>query len=162
MVLPIYFGLGIVVEEDRLATHPELGSEIERLRDPEFLLEMLELSERLRIKEMHWGQVVFYHWQDRLEEVGNRFLKLLSARLQGPVAGGEQLVPASSWSGLRAWTGTSSSAVSPAATRQCTGALSSKLTGCRDVRRWSTAAGRTIPAPSSPELSGRRRARPVG
>ena len=45
---------------------------------------MLELSERLRIKEVHWGQVVFYTWQDRLERTARRYLDLLKADLVAP------------------------------------------------------------------------------
>ena len=49
---------------------PSSAQALDRLDDPAFLRELLELSERLRIKEMHWGQVVFYKWQDRLDLLG--------------------------------------------------------------------------------------------
>jgi len=91
LVLPFYFSLAIVIEEDRIVDRPELETALARFEDPAFLREMLELSERLRLKEMHWGQVVFYHWQDRLEEAARRYLDLLSAKLEGPMAGAELL-----------------------------------------------------------------------
>jgi len=73
-VVPFYFGLAIAAEEELIAARPELGEAFDRLRSPEVLVELLELSERLRIKEMHWGQVVFYRWQDRLATLADRYL----------------------------------------------------------------------------------------
>ena len=80
-VVPIYFGLAIVVAEERIASRPQLGEALERLDDPQFLRDLLDLSEQLRIKEMHWGQVVFYRWQDRLDAMAERYLALLRANL---------------------------------------------------------------------------------
>jgi hypothetical protein len=80
-VLPIYFGLAIVAEEEVIASRRGLAEAFDRLETPEFLQTMLELAERLRIKEMHWGQVVFYQWQDRLEGIARRYLHLLRADL---------------------------------------------------------------------------------
>ena len=70
LVVPIYFGLAIVVEEERIASVPSSARRSTASRPGQFLRELLELSERLRIKEMHWGQVVFYTWQDRLDALG--------------------------------------------------------------------------------------------
>jgi Macrocin-O-methyltransferase (TylF)/Methyltransferase domain len=80
-VVPIYFGLAILAEEEQIASLPELAEAFERLDDPQFLRELLELSEQLRIREMHWGQVVFYRWQDRLDAMAERYLALLRASL---------------------------------------------------------------------------------
>jgi hypothetical protein len=80
-VLPLYFGLAIVADEGRLQPNPELAASLERLRTPQFLSEMLELAERLRLKETQWGQVVFYHWQDRLDDMARRYLDLVRGRL---------------------------------------------------------------------------------
>ena len=84
LVLPIYFSLAIVAEEERIASSPRLARAFERLETPEVLRGLLELSERLRIKEVHWGQVVFYTWQDRLERTARRYLNLLKADLVVP------------------------------------------------------------------------------
>ena len=81
-VLPIYFGLAIVADEERIAGRAELAEALERLESPDLLREMLDLAERLRIKEMHWGQVVFYRWQDMLDELAQRYLDLLRANLE--------------------------------------------------------------------------------
>jgi hypothetical protein len=84
VVLPIYFSLAIAAEEELIATRPDLAEAFDRLERPEFLRQMLELSERLRIREMHWGQVVFYQWQDRLERAARQYLDLLKADLPEP------------------------------------------------------------------------------
>ena len=42
VVLPIYFGLAIVVEEERIASRPRLGDALERLETPQFLRDLLE------------------------------------------------------------------------------------------------------------------------
>ena len=81
VVLPIYFSLAIVADEERIARCPQLGKSFDRLKRPAFYREMLKLAETLRLKEMHWGQVVFYHWQDRLDELAGRYLDLLRAGL---------------------------------------------------------------------------------
>ena len=44
-VLPIYFGLAIVVEEERLARQPELAAALDRLEGAEGQHELLELAE---------------------------------------------------------------------------------------------------------------------
>ena len=91
-MLPIYFSVAIVVDEQRIAERAELGLALARLSDPVVLRELLELSERLRIKEMHWGQVVFYKWQDRLDLLGQRYLELLRMQLDAAQADLDQLV----------------------------------------------------------------------
>jgi Macrocin-O-methyltransferase (TylF)/Methyltransferase domain len=81
LAVPIYFSLAVVAEEQRVAASPELCGALDRLESPGFLREMLELAERLRIEEMHWGQVAFFHWQDRLDRAAARYLELLRAHL---------------------------------------------------------------------------------
>ncbi len=49
VVLPIYFGLAIVVEEERLERQPELAAVLDRLESSEGRHDLLELSERIRI-----------------------------------------------------------------------------------------------------------------
>jgi hypothetical protein len=91
-VVPIYFSLAILVDEQRIAERPELGEALDRLDDPAVLRELLELSERLRIKEMHWGQVVFYKWQDRLDFVAQRYVELLRMQLDATQGNLDHLV----------------------------------------------------------------------
>jgi cephalosporin hydroxylase/glycosyltransferase involved in cell wall biosynthesis len=52
IVLPIYFGLAIVAEEERLAAQPELAAVFDQLESPECRHELLELSESLRLQLM--------------------------------------------------------------------------------------------------------------
>jgi len=80
-VLPIYYGLAIVADEQRLRDRPQLAAVLDSFETPEFLREMLDLAETLRIREMHWGQVVFFHWQDRLQQGARRYLDLLKRDL---------------------------------------------------------------------------------
>src|SRR5688572_9301073 len=81
-VLPIYYGLAVVAEEQRLRDQPELAAAFDRFATPEFLHDMLDLAETLRVREMHWGQVVFYQWQDRLQKGARRYLDLLRRDLE--------------------------------------------------------------------------------
>ena len=52
LVLPIYFGLAIVVEEDRLAAQPELDQALDRLESSEGRYELLEVAEATRLRAM--------------------------------------------------------------------------------------------------------------
>jgi cephalosporin hydroxylase len=52
VVLPIYFGLAIILDEDRLAAHPEIDKALDRLESSEGRYELLELAEELRLKAM--------------------------------------------------------------------------------------------------------------
>jgi cephalosporin hydroxylase len=52
VVLPIYFGLAIVAEEERLISRPDLAEAFDRLEGAECRRELLELSESLRIQLM--------------------------------------------------------------------------------------------------------------
>jgi cephalosporin hydroxylase len=81
VVLPIYFGLAIVVEEERLAREPELGPVLDRLETAEGRYELLELSEALRIKAMIFQHGVFYKSLERLAEGARRYLSLLKGAL---------------------------------------------------------------------------------
>jgi cephalosporin hydroxylase len=56
LVVPIYFGLAIVAEEDRLAVRPELDKALDRLESSEGRYELLEVAEATRLRAM-----VFQH-----------------------------------------------------------------------------------------------------
>ncbi|MET0903158.1 MAG: CmcI family methyltransferase, partial [Acidimicrobiales bacterium] len=81
VVLPIYFGLAIVAEEDVLAARPELAAMLDELESPSGTARMLELSERIRL-----DGAVFEHNIDRVRAEGrrraeDRYLELLRGAL---------------------------------------------------------------------------------
>jgi len=81
VVLPIYFGLAIVVEEELLAARPELAALLDELESPSGTAGLLELSERIRI-----DGAVFEHNIDRVRAEGrrraeDRYLELLRGAL---------------------------------------------------------------------------------
>lgn len=81
IVIPIYFGLAIVVEEDRLARQPALAEAIEQLESPESLRRLLELGEQLRIKAMVFQHNVYFDSQKRLDASAHRYLELVKGVL---------------------------------------------------------------------------------
>jgi len=81
VVLPLYFGLAIVVEEERLAHQPELARVLDRLESAEGRRELLELGESLRIRALIFQHGVFYGSQARFEKSAERYLNLLKAAL---------------------------------------------------------------------------------
>lgn len=81
LVLPIYFGLAIVVEEERLAGEPELVRVLDRLETAAGRYELLELSEALRVKAMIFQHGVFYKSLERIAEGARRYLALLKGAL---------------------------------------------------------------------------------
>jgi hypothetical protein len=83
-VVPMYFSLAIVAEEDRIAAQPKLGEALDRLDNVDVLRELLELCERLRLKEVVWAHQAFFGRQDRLERVGQGYMDLLKASLSEP------------------------------------------------------------------------------
>ena len=75
---PIYFGLAIVVEEDALAAQPELAAAARPPRvGTEGRLDLLELSERIRLEAAAYEQAVWYSTTGRLEQAGRRYVDLL-------------------------------------------------------------------------------------
>ena len=52
VVLPLYFGLAIVAEEERLARQPALGAALDHLESAEGRLELIELGEAIRVRAM--------------------------------------------------------------------------------------------------------------
>ncbi len=81
VVLPIYFGLAIVVEEERLERQPELARVLDELEGPETRDELLELAERTRIQNVLFQHNVFYQRDEQLREAAERYLKLLKGAL---------------------------------------------------------------------------------
>jgi Macrocin-O-methyltransferase (TylF)/Methyltransferase domain len=83
IVVPIYFSLAIVAEEERLASRADLAEALDRLERPPFLRRMLTLAESMRLKEVHWAQAVFHSAQEKLDRGALRYLALLKADLPG-------------------------------------------------------------------------------
>jgi cephalosporin hydroxylase/GT2 family glycosyltransferase len=81
VVLPIFFGLGIVAEEAVLDAHPQLAACLDDLESPEGTRALLELGERIRIDEAILTQA----WLRKLEERGqrgaDRYVDLIKAML---------------------------------------------------------------------------------
>ncbi|MDW3220235.1 MAG: CmcI family methyltransferase [Acidimicrobiales bacterium] len=81
VILPIYFGLAIVADEEYLAAHPDVVAFLDRLESHEGTQELLELSEQIRLEG-----VVFEHNIDRMrnERLGratDRYIDLLKGSL---------------------------------------------------------------------------------
>ena len=81
IVIPIYFGLAIVAEEELLATRPELTALLDELESPAGTARLLELSENIRI-----DAGVFEHNVERMRgekqrRADDRYLALLRCAL---------------------------------------------------------------------------------
>jgi cephalosporin hydroxylase len=72
-----YFGLAVVVDEERLAQHPEIGEVLDSFETPMGRERLLRLSERIRIDE----QVHVHNWnrilEERIDDNKRRYLDLL-------------------------------------------------------------------------------------
>ena len=82
LVLPIYFGLAIVVEEERLASTPALAATLDHLESAAGRLELMELAEDTRIQAMVFQHNVFYQREERARTArGARYLEVVKAAL---------------------------------------------------------------------------------
>ena len=81
LVLPIYFGLAIVVEEARLDRTPELKAVLDRLESAPGRYDLLRLSEQLRLKAMAYQHATFYQSDEKLDRSAQRYLALLKGAL---------------------------------------------------------------------------------
>ena len=81
LVLPIYFGLAIVVEESRVERTPELRSVLDRLESAQGRHDLLRLAEQLRLKAMAFQHAVFYQSDEKLDRSAQRYLELLKGAL---------------------------------------------------------------------------------
>jgi cephalosporin hydroxylase len=81
VVLPIYFGLAIVVEEAVLHSNPELAAVMDRLSSGESKDDLLELAESVRLQAMLFQHNVFYRREQMLERATSRYLDLLKSAL---------------------------------------------------------------------------------
>ena len=81
VVLPIYFGLAIVVEEERLERQPALARVLDDLEGTARRDDLLELAERTRIQNITFQHNVFYSRDRQLREGAERYLELLKGAL---------------------------------------------------------------------------------
>ena len=81
LVLPFYFGLAIVAEEERIAATPELAAVLDHLASAEGRQELLELSEKIRIdatvREQNWTRVM----EAQIGRGAERYLDVVEAAL---------------------------------------------------------------------------------
>jgi cephalosporin hydroxylase len=80
-VTPIYFGLAVVVEEERLARQPALKAELDRLGGIQGKSQLLFLAEQVRINAMMFQHRVYYQGQDRVARAVDRHLRTVKAAL---------------------------------------------------------------------------------
>ena len=81
VVLPIYFGLAIVVEEERLERQPELAAVLDRLEGADGRHDLLELGEALRLKELAGHHRFVFAAQDRADRAADRYLEVVKRAL---------------------------------------------------------------------------------
>ena len=74
VVLPIYFGLAIVVEESRLARQPELAAVLDHLESPEGKDLLLELAEAMRIEAMIFQHRIYFQNEATIDGLAERYL----------------------------------------------------------------------------------------
>ena len=81
LVLPIYFGLAIAVEEERLERQPELAALLDHLESKEGRLMLLELSESIRIDAMLFQHAIYFNNEAKHHELAERYLRTTKAAL---------------------------------------------------------------------------------
>jgi cephalosporin hydroxylase len=79
--LPIYFGLAIVVDTERLRDEPALATALDRLESAQGRYELLKLAEDVRLRAMIFQHNVFYQREDRLDRAVGRYLETTKAAL---------------------------------------------------------------------------------
>jgi cephalosporin hydroxylase len=81
VVLPIYFGLAIVVETAQLEQQPELAAALDRLENSEGELDLLKVAELVRLRGMIFQHNVFYQRSAQVERATMRHLKVVKSAL---------------------------------------------------------------------------------
>jgi cephalosporin hydroxylase len=81
LVIPIYFGLAIVAEEDRLAARPDLERALARLESSEGRYELLEVAEATRLRAMVFQHTDHFRRESRADRAVARHLALLKDAL---------------------------------------------------------------------------------
>jgi len=81
VLLPIYFGLTIVADEERLAECPALALELDRLEAADTRLDLLELAESLRLRSVLAEHNAVYGGVARAVRGANRYLGVLKGAI---------------------------------------------------------------------------------
>jgi cephalosporin hydroxylase len=81
VVLPLYFGLAIVVEEDRLAKRPELEQALQRLESSEGRYQLLEVAEATRLRAMVFQHTDHFRRSGRVDRAVARHLAVVKDAL---------------------------------------------------------------------------------
>jgi len=81
VVLPVYFGLAIAVEQASLATRPALAEVLDRLEQPEGKDELLRLGEEIRLDSAQVDQVLLRQRDGRIAELATRYLDTVKAAI---------------------------------------------------------------------------------
>jgi len=81
VVVPVFFGLAIVAEEQRLQEHPELGDALDRLESADGLRELLAVGETTRLRAQMRLHSTIETSQRRLSRAAGRYLELLKGAL---------------------------------------------------------------------------------
>lgn len=81
VVLPPYFGLAILAEEDLIASHPALEAMLDRFEHRDGQRELVELGERIRLEEVRFNQAWIRHFQTRIDRSASRYLDVVKAAL---------------------------------------------------------------------------------
>ena len=74
MVLPIYFGLAILVEEEWVSRRPEVGAFLDWLDSNDGKDMLLELSESIRIDAMLFQHQIYFNDKERYDALAAKFL----------------------------------------------------------------------------------------
>ncbi len=75
LVLPIYFGLAIAVEEERLERQPALREFLDHLESPAGKDMLLELAESMRIDAMLFQHRIYFDNQKVMDDLAERYLE---------------------------------------------------------------------------------------
>ncbi len=81
VVLPVYFGLAIVVEEERLARTPALAAALDHLESAEGRLALMKMTEDTRIQAMVFQHNYMYQRTQVLDRLQRRYLRVVKAAL---------------------------------------------------------------------------------
>ncbi|MCU0269265.1 MAG: class I SAM-dependent methyltransferase [Acidimicrobiales bacterium] len=81
VLLPIYFGLAIVVEEERLERQPALRKRLDWLEGLRGKQALLHLAEETRLKAMVFQHGIFSQREEQMQRSATRYLNLLKGAL---------------------------------------------------------------------------------
>jgi cephalosporin hydroxylase len=81
LVIPIYFGLAIVVECERLERQPRLAAALDRLETSEGRHDLLKVSEDVRIQAMLFQHNSYFSRNEKAERATKRYLHTVQAAL---------------------------------------------------------------------------------